>query len=613
MSQPMNRYKADLRDFDFLLWEQFKLQELFGEEPFTEWDQDTIKEILGQIYRFAQEVTGPLNQIGDQEGCRLEDGKVITPTGFKDAWDKLYETGYRTLGASSEWGGMDAPAAVSLLSEELISGSNTAFGMYPGLALGAAEVIAEFGTPEEQQLFVPKMMDGTWGGTMCLTEPHAGSDVGSSKTTAKKLDNGKYSIKGQKIFISGGDHDFSDNIVHLVLARVEGAVAGTKGLSLFIVPKMRVNEDGSLGEANGVEVTGLEHKMGIKGSATCAMSFGESAECLGELVGTVESQGMRQMFKMMNFARIGVGIQGLAVASSAYLNALEYARDRRQGSALKDFKNPEAERVTIINHPNVRRDLLTMKAKVEGMRALIMKLGVHQDRKRAVEGKDDESVAYHQGQIDLLTPLVKSYCSDESFQVCERAIQVYGGAGYLADWPVEQYARDSKIFSIYEGTNAIQALDLVGRKLGQKGGANTKAFLSDMTKFMSANAENEKFKDAIANLKKAHESVGASVMIFLGWFQGGQMQNIPLFAETFQKMMSNLTIGWLLLEAAVIADEKLQAGDLSESEKAFYEGKVASGLYFGLNIVPTVVTGARIIRTADQSPATLSDLAFGPA
>lgn len=613
VSQPMNRYKADLRDFNFLLFEQFGLGELLSKAPFSEWDEATCREVLGQVYRFAQDVTGPLNQIGDTHGCKLENGKVTTPPGFKEAWAKVYEAGWRTIGSPEEYGGMASPASLAILADELLSGSNTAFNMYPGLTLGAAEVIAEFGTDEEKKTFVTKLMDGTWAGTMCLTEPHAGSDVGSSTTTATPLGDGTYKIKGTKIFISGGEQDITENIIHLVLARIEGAVEGTKGLSLFIVPKNKLNADGTSGESNDVVCPSIEHKMGINGQATCVLNFGDEDNCIGELVGTVEHQGMRQMFKLMNFARIGVGIQGVAVASSAYLNALEYARDRKQGSSIKDWKDPSAPRAAIIEHPNIRRDLLEMKAKVEGMRALIVKLAMHQDRLTAIGDSDDAGKAYHKGQVDLLTPLVKAYSSDEAYKVCETAIQVYGGAGYLKDWPVEQYARDSKIFSIYEGTNAIQSLDLVGRKLGQAGGKNTQTFLGDIQKFIAAKAEDPILKDSVANLKKAHEAVGGSVMQFLGWFQGGKMGNIPLMAERFLHMMSKLAIGWLLLEGAVIAMEKLDAGIESDAEKAFYEGKKFAAIYYANNIVPECIGAAKILRACDQSPVQMSDLAFGPA
>ena len=597
----INRYKADLRDFQFLLFEQFNLQDLLGKAPFADWDEEQCKMVLNEVYRFACEVTGPLNQVGDHQGCRIEDGRVITPEGFKGAWDKIYEAGWRTLAAPEEMGGQGAPSSLAALSEEMISGSNTAFAMYPGLSMGAAEVIQHFGTDLQRKKYVEPMMSGQFGGTMCLTEPHAGSDVGIASTSATRNEDGTYNIKGTKIFISGGDHDLAENVIHLCLARIEGADPGTKGLSLFIVPRVRVNDDVSLGDLNDVAVPSIEHKMGINGSATCVLNFGDNDACVGELVGTVEHQGMRQMFKMMNFARIGVGIQGLSVAGAAYLSALEYARDRKQGSSVKDFKDATAPRVAIIDHPNIRRDLLDMKAKVEGIRALIVKLSMHQDRLNAIGEADDASAAYHKGQVDLLTPIVKSYSTDEGFRVCERAVQTYGGHGYLQDHPVEQCLRDSKIFSIYEGTNAIQSLDLVGRKLGQGGGANTKAFLGDIQKFMDANKDHEALGSSIAQLQRAHGAVGQCVMQFLQWFQGGQMQNIPLSSERFLDIMSELAVGWLLLEQAALAIEKTK--DLSEThpDRAFYAGKKYAAIYFAQNVLSLVPSKAKVIANADQS------------
>ncbi|HEY8078544.1 MAG TPA: acyl-CoA dehydrogenase family protein, partial [Labilithrix sp.] len=468
--QAINRYKADLRELAFLLFEQFRIgEDILGKGPYEAWGEDEVRSSLTECYRFAREVLGPLNVVGDTQGCKLEGGKVITPTGFKDAWKKLYEAGWKAIGVSAEHGGAGAPRCVQALVEEMLSGSNTAFNMYPGLAYGASEVIDHFGTPDQRKTFCPNMFTGKWGGTMCLTEPHAGTDVGSAKTTAKRNPDGSYTIRGTKIFISGGDHDLAENIVHLVLARVEGAPPGTKGLTLFIVPKVRVD-----GTPNDVAVGALEHKMGINGSATCVLNFGDSGQCLGWPVGGEEklNQGMPQMFKMMNGARIAVGLQGVSVASSAYLNALEYARERKQGSSITHWKDATAPRVPILEHADVRRMLLHMKSVVEGTRALAVKLARHQDEVEVWTGKDEAKVAYHQGQVDLLVPLVKAYGSDQGFRVCEMAIQTYGGAGYTRDYPVEQYCRDAKIFSIYEGTNHIQAMDLVGRKLGQAGGAN---------------------------------------------------------------------------------------------------------------------------------------------
>lgn len=610
MAQPINRYKADLRDFRFLLFEHFKIQDILAKPPYADWGEDECSMVLDEVYRFATDVTGPLNPVGDAVGCRLEDGRVITPEGFKAAWDQLWEAGWASVGAPVEMGGQGAPSSLQALVSEMLSGSNTAFNMYPGLSLGAAEVIHKFGTERQKKLYVPKMMDGTFGGTMCLTEPHAGSDVGASTTTAVKRDDGTYLIKGTKIFISGGDHDMAENIIHLVLARIEGAAAGTKGLSLFIVPRLRVDEDGNCGEYNDVAVPSIEHKMGIKASATCVMQFGDDDACIGELVGEVEHQGMSQMFLLMNFARIGVGIQGLSVAGSAYLNALDYAKERKQGSAIEDFKNPEAPRAEIIRHPNIRRDLLDMKARVEGIRALVIKLSTHQDRIEALGSSNDELKTYHEGQVNLLTPLVKAYASDQAFRVCETAIQTFGGHGYLTDHPVEQYARDSKIFSIYEGTNAIQSMDLVGRKLGQAGGNNVRAFLGDIQKFIDANKEHPALKDSVASLARAHGAVGQSVMQFLGWFQGGKMGYIPLNAERFLEMMSELAVGWLLLEQAAISIEKLESVSESHPDHAFYLGKKFAAIYFATNVLALVPSKAKIIAAADNSPNEVPDEAF---
>ncbi len=611
--QAINRYKAELRDFEFILFEQFKLQEsVLGQGVYSEWDADQVKVSLAECYRFVKEVTGPLNAIGDAEGCKIVDGRVKTPTGFKEAWTKLYEAGWRSIGVSPEHGGAGGPYALMVLVEELLSGSNTAFAMYPGLCMGAAEVIIHFGTDEQKALFIPRMMQGQWGGTMCLTEPHAGSDVGSARTTAKPLGDGTYAISGTKIYISGGDHDMAENIIHLVLARVDGAPAGTKGLTLFIVPRVRASADGVLGEYNDVSVGALEHKMGINGNATCVVNFGSDGKCIGVPVGGDGklNQGMSQMFVMMNGARIMVGIQGVAVASSAYLNALDYAKDRKQGSSITNWKDATAPRVSIIEHADVRRMLLDMKARVEGCRALAVKLSYHQDMERLLKGKDDEAAAYHGGQVDLLVPLVKAYSTDQAFRVCETAIQTYGGAGFTRDYPVEQYCRDSKIFSIYEGTNHIQAMDLVGRKLGQRGGANTQAFIGDVAKFVEAQSSHARLGGAVKQLAAAQEALAGSAMKLLFWFQSGKVQLVPLQANRFLEMMSEVAVGWLLLEQALIATDKLPSVDAGHPDHAFYTGKIFAAEYYAFNVLPAVAYKATLMNNEDKSPVEIPDAAF---
>jgi alkylation response protein AidB-like acyl-CoA dehydrogenase len=610
VAQAINRYRADLRDFRFLFFEQFDLPSLLGKEPFAEWGTEECDMVLDEVYRFVCDVTGPLNSSGDAQGCRLENGRVITPDGFKGAWDKVWESGWRTISAPSRWGGQDAPVMLGSFVEEMFCGANTAFTMYTGLTQSAAELLLEFGTEEQKEKYVPKMLSGEWSGTMCLTEPHAGSDVGAASSGAARNEDGTYSVQGTKIFISGGDNDLSENVIHLVLARIEGAEKGTKGLSLFIVPRVRINEDGSLGETNDVTVPSIEHKMGINGSATCVMNFGDEGNCLGEVVGGIEHQGIRQMFHMMNAARIGVGIQGLAVAAASYMSALEYARERKQGASVKSFKDANAPRVPILQHPNIRRDLLEMKARVEGVRALVMKLSNHADRLNATRGKDDTSEAYHKGQIDLLTPLVKAYGTDAAFEVSAKAIQVHGGHGYLRDYPVEQYCRDSKIFQIYEGTNFIQSMDLVSRKLGQAGGANTQAFLTDIQTFITENKETPELKAGIEHLQAAHESVAASVMQLIGWFKGGKIEHIPLAAEEFLTIMSDLAVGWLLLDQASIALRKLPDTSESHPDHAFYTGKKFTAQFFANNSLATIPARIQRLMQIDTLPVDMPDEAF---
>lgn len=616
MSKPtptINRYQADLRELSFLLFEQFRLDALLGEAPFEAWGPDECKATLEGCYRWVREIIGPLNAVGDVQGCRLEGGRVITPDGFKQAWKSLYEAGWKQLGVAPEWGGAGAPSALQVLVEELLSGANTAFQMYSGLTIGAAEVIHAFGTEDQKRLYCPRMFGGQWGGTMCLTESQAGSDVGSAKTRASRNDDGSYRIHGTKIFISAGDHDLADNIVHLVLARVDGAPPGTKGLTLFIVPKFRPGADGTLGERNDVEVANLEHKMGINGSATCVLNFGDAGTCVGWPVGgdAKLNQGMSQMFKLMNSARIAVGIQGISVASSAFLNALAFARERKQGASMTHWKDATAPRVPILEHADVRRMLLDMKARVEGIRALAVKLAHHNDCVRALEAKgEDAKAAAHQGQVDLLVPLVKAYGSDQGFRVCETAIQTFGGVGYTRDFPVEQYCRDAKIFSIYEGTNHIQAMDLVGRKLGQGGGANLQAFLAEVGQFAQTHADHPSLGGAARTLAQAQEALGATAMRMLMWFQTGYVTLVPLHANRFLEMMSETAVAWVLLEGAAIALEKKKAVVPGHPDAAFYDGKVAAALYYAHNVLPAVELKAKLMEGEDRTPIDIADASF---
>ncbi|MHB8874151.1 MAG: acyl-CoA dehydrogenase [Myxococcaceae bacterium] len=610
MAAGINRYKTDLREMFFTLFEQFGYGEVAGKAPYEAWGPDEAKAVLDATYRFAREVTGPLNASADHEGCRLEGGQVKTPKGFKEAWKGLYEAGFKSIAVSPDHGGQGAPQMIQVLVEEMLSGSNSAFNMYPGLAYGVAELLTECGTPAQQKKYVERLLNGTWGGTMCLTEAQAGSDVGSAKTSAKKQPDGSYLIQGTKVFISGGDHDLAENIIHLVLARVDGAPAGTKGLSLFIVPKHRINENGSVGASNDVACSSIEHKMGINGSSTCVLNFGDNEKCQGELVGAVENAGISQMFKMMNGARIAVGLQGVALTASAYYNALDYSKERKQGSHFKQWKDPQAPRVPILEHPDVRRMLLDAKAHTEGMRMLVVKLASHVDRAKQFAGTDDEKAAYHKGQVELLTPLVKGYTSEEAHRLTGQMIQVFGGAGYVKDHPVEQYCRDSKILSIYEGTTHIQAMDLVGRKIGQKGGMHFQQFMGDVGGFVEAHRASKSFGKEVEALGAAAEALMQTAMGLLGWSQSENVHLVPLAANRMLTMMSQVAVGWLLLDAAVKAEGAMEKLSQTHPDRAFYDGKRYSAQWYGRNVLPQVENQAKIAMLEDSSPMQIPDAAF---
>ncbi len=602
MDNAQNWYRPDLRDIRFVLFEQFRLGELLGKGRFADWGEEEVNSVLQEAQRYATEVAGPLNSVGDRQGCRLEQGQVYAPPGFGAGYRRIYEAGLKSISVAPEFGGAAGPKALALLVTEITAGANEALDMYAGLTLGAAEVIEVFGTPEQKETYCERMFSGVWAGTMCLTEPHAGSDVGESSSVAVRQPDGTYLIRGTKIFISGGDHEITENIIHMVLARVQGAPPGTKGLSLFIVPKKRAD-----GSPNDVAVGSIEHKMGLNGSATCVLNFGEGGRCQGELVGGIEHQGIKQMFKMMNFARIAVGCQSLGLASSSYLNAVAYAKDRKQGPRFVDSKDPSAPRVAIIEHPDVRRVLLDMKAKVYGLRAMIAKAGHHEDSRS--ESGDEAEQKYHQGQIELLTPLIKAYGSDQAFRIAEQAIQVYGGSGYTQDYPVEQACRDSKVFAIYEGTNHIQALDLVGRKLGQDGGVHTAAFFKDVTGFVKVHREHAQLSGAAQKLGQAVDAVANLAGQFAKWGKTPEVVRIPMVANGFLELLSEVCVGWLLLDAAAIAASKTSEGDARE--RAFYAGKLAAAEYFASWVLPTIPGRATTLTHSSMGALDMDVESFG--
>jgi alkylation response protein AidB-like acyl-CoA dehydrogenase len=617
----VNFFKADLRSIQFTLYEHIKVQQLFDAERFPKsnffghFSQEECDRVIEQTYRFCNEVLGPLNQIGDRVGCRFVDGKVITPDGYKEAWDKLWEMGLPNWRLSLDHGGFQGPSSVGVAIGELQSGANTAFAMYPGLTHGAAELVATFAQDEDREKFLPPMMDGRFAGTMCLSEPHAGSDVGSARTRAVKLDGHRYRISGTKCWISGGDQDLTENVIHLVLARVEGAPEGTGGISLFIVPKFLVNDDGSVGEFNNVVTASIEHKLGIRSSSTAVLNFGEGGDSIGYLCGTTENVGMKQMFQMMNGARIAVGVQGLGVASTAYLNALSYARERKQGSSVKRFKDPNAPRVAIIEHSDTRRLLLEMKSKIEGMRALCVKLAFNEDLARALraEGQNDEA-DFYQGRVDLLTPIVKAYCSDQGFRICELAIQVYGGAGYVQDNPVEQYLRDAKIFSIYEGTNHIQALDLVVRKLRGRQGKDLADFVGDLTGFVERYKDDPAVGPEVKMLGEAANALQGAGADLMQYMMSSKLDQLTLCCSPFLEAMAEVTVGHLLLEAAVLAEElRTQDDRQSQEEFDFYAGRVMAGKFYANFVLPNVLDKCRTIASNDRSALDIPDAGFSTA
>jgi alkylation response protein AidB-like acyl-CoA dehydrogenase len=612
---PATHFKADLRAMRFTLYDHLKVDRLFALEKFAHLSREECDAIIDQAYRFACEVTGPLNSPGDRIGAKLEGGRVSTPPGFREAWKKLFDLGLMPFTIAAEAGGFGGPNAIGVILQELQSGANTAFQMYAGLTHGAADLIDVFSRDEDKKRFLPAMLDGRFGGTMCLSEPHAGSDVGATRTRARPLGDNVYGITGTKCWISSGDHDLTENIVHLVLARIEGAPSGTRGLSLFIVPKIWVNEDGTLGEPNDVTTASIEHKLGIRASATAVLNFGDHGRCRGILVGGQPHQGMRQMFRMMNGARIAVGVQGIAIASVAYLSALAYARERLQGPSVRHFKDPDAPRVPILEHADIRRMLLEMKAKVEGMRTLAVKLALHADLALALAESDEAEATRHAGQVNLLTPVVKAYGADQAFRIAEMAIQIHGGAGFVEDHPVEQYLRDAKIFSIYEGTNHIQALDLVSRKLGARGGADLADFLKEVGDFVAQHAGRSGLAAEVAALGEASAALQRAAGALLEFFMGGKVDQVTLVANAFLATLAEVAVSHLLLDAAVVSEGRLRRDEdeLSADDVAFYRGKVMAAKHYVNYVLPNVHARVAAMVGGDRSALDIPDAGFSAA
>jgi len=591
----MPTYKAPLADMRFVLHELFDSKTIIELPGYEDFSPELIDSVLEEAAKLCEEVLFPLNQSGDLEGCHYENGVVRTPAGFREAYDAFREGGWTAMGSAPEFGGQGMPVSASTLVEEMMCSANNAFGLYPGLSHGAYKALSQHGSEALKNTYLPNIVAGKWAGTMCLTEPHCGTDLGMLRTKAVPTDDGAYILSGSKIFISAGEHDLTENIIHLVLARLPDAPPGVKGISLFVVPKFLVKEDGSLGARNGVTCTGIEHKMGIKASATCALTF-EGAK--GWLVGTA-NKGLAAMFTMMNTERFSVGIQGLGLAEVAYQNAVNYARERLQGRALTGAKYPDKPADPIMVHPDVRRMLLTMRAYIEGCRALggwvareidIMSHSADADARQAA----DDFTA-------LLTPIIKAFFTDLGFEISSLAVQCYGGHGYIRDNGVEQYLRDSRISMLYEGTNGVQALDLVGRKLPQGGGRLLSRFLDPVLEFIDTNADDDALEPYITPLQTAVEhlqvATGHIMEVAMGNFD-----EAGAAAVDYLRLFGLVALGYMWAKMAVVSAPK--------AAEPFYQAKLGTAKFYMQRLLPQTGALLAAIQSGSETMMAFDEAAF---
>ncbi|WP_376087578.1 acyl-CoA dehydrogenase C-terminal domain-containing protein [Roseomonas sp. CCTCC AB2023176] len=594
----MPTYNAPLRDMRFVMTEfvdPARLRSLPGCQEMT---PDLVDPILEEAAKLCQEVLFPLNRSGDEEGCVLENGVVRTPKGFPEAYAAFRDGGWAALACDPDYGGQGLPKSVALMFEEMMCSANLSFGMYPGLSHGAYSALSKHGTQELKDRYLPKLVSGEWTGTMCLTEPHCGTDLGLIRTKALPDGDGSYDVTGNKIFISAGEHDLADNILHLVLAKLPDAPPGTRGISLFLVPKFLPTEDGRPGPRNAVSCTSIEHKMGIKASATCAMSF-DGAK--GWLVGRPH-KGLSAMFTMMNEARLSVGIQGLGLAEVSYQNAVAYAKDRLQGRALEGAKHPEKAADPIIVHPDVRRMLLTMRAQVEGCRALAMLVALEQDVARLHPDAAERQAA--DDYVQLMTPIIKAYLTDVGWDATATGMQVLGGHGYIREWGMEQYVRDARIAQIYEGTNGIQALDLVGRKLGAHAGRYLRRFFHPVMAFIERAGEDERMGEFVLPLSKAFGRLQQCTAEVARKGLGDPFE-AGAAASDYLRLFALTALGYAWARMAEVALEKRE-GDTT----GFYDAKLTTARFFMTRMLPHTSAHAAAVMAGGAVLKELEDAAF---
>lgn len=598
---------ADRRDIDFVLFDQLDAESLTKHALYADFTRKTFEMVINEARNFAIKEILPTYALGDREGVRFDQGRVTPPSCFRRPFELFRDGEWMALAEDPEVGGQGLPYLISHAAGEYLIGTNFAFSSYSMLGHGTGKMIELYGTDLQKRLFLKKLYTGIWSGTMLLTETEAGSDVGALTTSARRNDDGTWSLSGSKIFITSGDHNLTENIIHPVLARIEGAPPGSRGISIFLVPKIWINEDGSFGEANDIVCTGIEEKMGLHGSATCSMSLGSKGKCKGLLLGE-ENKGMRIMFTMMNEARLGVGIQAFSHASAAYLYALDYARSRKQGRAIEEALDPTAPSVPIIDHPDIRRMLLEMKCYVDGMRSFAYYIALLMDRHRVSENPEEKEQT--DDLVSLLTPILKTYNSTKGYDVCIKAIQVYGGAGYIRDYPVEQIARDCKIASIYEGTDGIQAMDLLARKLGMKKGRIFMELLGLMNQTLEKAATYPATLPYTETASKLVTRLGECAMTIGKALLSGELRTSFAHSVPFLEIIGDAIMAWMLLWRATTAVEKMEAG-AKKKDLPFLEGQIKGAEFFFINLLPVTFGKMDALMALGNAAVTMEDKSFG--